>query len=92
MERNRRKRYTVEKVVALLEDDETIASANSAIFPPNDGDVAEEDSGDDDGEFHIDNSSKRQLLTQTETCIRTKSKQTMTFGLEVLLSENMNCD
>ena len=44
MERNRRKRYTVEEVVALLEDDETIASANSAIFPPNYGDVTEEDS------------------------------------------------
>ena len=99
MDQKKNKRYTVEEVVALLEEEDEIMSASIAIFPPEDGDVTEEDSGDDEKEDNIpgiDNTSKRQLFSETETSIHTKSKETKTLGFdeqpEPLHSEHVVCD
>lgn len=79
-----RSRYTLEEVVSIIEDDDEIISATVSIFPPDDGDVSAEDSGDenDDQNGNIDNLSRRQLLAEAEADIQTVNLEIGHIGIE----------
>ena len=78
-----RSRYTLEEVVSIIENDDDVSSATIAIFPPDDGNVSAEDSGEDDvQDVNIDNSSRRQLLAEAEADIQTVQHDIRHIGIE----------
>lgn len=63
-------RYTLNEVVALIEEDHAAVSADIFITPPSD-DVTSEDRGDDDQPTNINHLSLAKLSAETNVRIHT---------------------
>lgn len=69
-------RLSVHQIISVLEDDSPIVSADIFITPPDNVDVSDEDSGDEDtGE--IGNLARRQLLAEAEVRCQVPSSEGM---------------